>query len=147
MQQFGNAGLLDVFERIVVKYQHINRYLLVTSVIPELMMCIENTPFILKDNTFDGELLIVQKDKGYAITNNYNVLTIGDEYVMGSGSYVAFGSLYTTRYMDMDTERRIELAILAAGAKCVSVSSEVYIGNSNGKGFSRYIPTMKIEKN
>lgn len=141
--EFGNIGLLDILEVVLSKHTIIDRNVLVTSVVPQLMTMVKGTVFESRDYGMDGELMIAFKDKAYSITGNFNVITIGDEYTMGSGSLTSFGSLYATRYTDFKPETRVVLAIEAAAARCTSVSNEVYLGDTNGKAFEKYHTTLK----
>ena len=140
---FGNVGLVDLLEEALTKCGNINRSEIVISLVPQLMRMIRGTIYETRDYLMDGELIIAYKDSAFAITSNYNVLTIGNEYTMGSGSLTSFGSLYTTRYTDFKPETRVVLAIEAAGAKCPTVSKEVYLGDTSGTGFSKYNTVLK----
>ena len=141
--EFGNVGLLELLELALSKHTSIDRSVLVSSVLPQMMTMVKGTVFETRDNSMDGELIIAYKDKAYAITANFNVMTIENEYTMGSGSYTSFGSLYTTRYTEFKPETRVVLAIEAASARCTSVSNEVYVGDTSGKGFEKYHTTLK----
>lgn len=125
------------------KHTDIDRSVLVSSVLPHMMTMIKGTAFETGNGGMDGELIIAYKDKAYAISANFNVMTIDNEYTMGSGSYTSFGSLYTTRYTEFKPETRVVLAIEAASARCTSVSNEVYVGDTNGKEFEKYHTTLK----
>ena len=119
---------------------------LVTDIIPRVMEMIAHTPFMLEDKCMDGEVIIACKDKAYAITGNFNVYSIEEMYISGSGGLTAFGSLYTSKYTTMTPESRVMLAIIAAGSKVQSVSKEAYIGDTKGTPF-RKINTIKyVEK-
>ena len=84
------------------------------------------------------ELVIAYKDKVFNIGSNYTISEIDSVYVCGAGADTAYGSLYTSQYLGVLPEERIMLAIKAAGHRNHSVSTEVFIGDTDGNPFIEY---------
>lgn len=140
----GNIGILDVVEMIVSKEEKITRGTLVKNVIPKLREITSGTSYEVSNRCLDGDILIAYKDKAYAITSNYTVINIDDMYALGSGANTAYGSLFTSRYMNVDAASRVMLSIKAAGSRIFSVSKDAWVGDTSGSPFS---PKSQVKYN
>lgn len=97
-----------------------------------------------KYNEVDGELIIIQKDKGFGIDGSGAVLEIIDTYTIGSGSPIADAVIHTlNNYRKLSPEATIIACIEEASKIRNDVSSEVYIASSDDIKFTKRIITLK----
>ncbi len=90
-----------------------------TDFITSLRTIIEEQKFSEERNKVssvpnDSMILIGYKNKLYSIWGDYSVVEFYDYYAIGSGGSYAVGSLETTRNMNLDPKKRIELALESA---------------------------------
>lgn len=142
----GNVALLDFFELLINKQEVIDRKTLVNIIVPNLMNIVRGTTFECNNGFLDGELIISYGSKAFLITSNYNVIEVEKFYALGSGGFIALGSLFVTEHLNLTAEERVEIAICAAGTYINTVSKEAVIGDTNGKEIMSFCSDEFLKK-
>lgn len=121
---------LDIFEG-----KEINREYLVTKFIPKISSVFAQGKFEACRNgeASGGEFILTTKNAIYTIQKDYSVLESSTDYAsVGSGSYFALGSLYSTNNIkDLTPVDKIKMALEAAEFNQMNVRRPFYIINTN----------------
>lgn len=130
----GNVGLLEIVKNEVAKLQRINRETISSRIVLPLFEKLRGTPFF-NCHELDGSILIAERDTAYIISPIGTVEEINHFNAIGSGKLAALGSLFVTINSNIETEKKVKIAIEAAGTNVPSVSKEAWVADTRVMGF------------
>lgn len=87
-----------------------------TSFVGAVRTCLKEGGYAKVSNSVEsgGTFLIAYKDKLYRMQDDFSIINRKDYDAVGSGTYAAIGSLFTTKDLKMTPEARVTKALEAA---------------------------------
>lgn len=120
---------IDVYTNPVIDHKY-----MVTKFIPKIITLFKEGVIDQPDTYKGGNFIVGIKDRLFEVQSDYSVLEPQDGFcAVGCGEDVAMGSLLTTKYMDIDIPKKIELALNAAESYCCGVQRPFKIINTMSK--------------